>query len=203
MENLQVKARMKNTAHDAKKVRRKGLIPGILYGEKLNNMMFEIGEMELNKEISKGGEHGVLEVDINGSNHKTLIKEIQRDPVNHKIIHIDLEEVSGDKKIISEVPVIFSGEENVGRVGGILQKEKDSVKVQCKADKLPKYININIANCKVGDVYRVSDIEVSSEITFIDSLENVLASVTDANTNMVSIENDEEINPQEVQTKSS
>jgi large subunit ribosomal protein L25 len=198
MENLQVRARMKNTAHDAKKVRRNGLVPGILYGEKLNNMMFEIGEMELSKEISKGGEHGVLDVDINGTSHKTLIKEIQRDPVNHKIIHIDLEEISGDKKIISEVPVIFNGEENVGRVGGILQKEKGSVKVQCKADMLPKYINVNIANCKIGDVFRVSDIEAASEITFMESLDNVLASVTDGNTNMASLDNEPETTPQEI-----
>lgn len=182
MEILNCNVRNKNSAHDAKKIRKAGKIPGILYGEKINNMMFEISEMDLNREIASGGEHGVLNVTINGESHQALIKEIQRDPVNHKVIHIDLEDVSSDKIIQSEVPIMFMGEDMLGRNGGILQKEKDSVKVQCKADMLPKYINIDVAGLKYGETYRIRDIEISSEISFIEDPNTVIAAITGDNT---------------------
>ena len=64
-----------------------------LYMEKhLSNTLFEIGEMELNEIISKHGQHGVINVELDGREHIALIKEVQREPVNHKIIHMDLEE---------------------------------------------------------------------------------------------------------------
>lgn len=198
MEILHCVERIKNNVHSAKKVRRGGGVPGILYGEKLNNIMFEISEMELNKEIQKGGEHGIINVDINGTTHKTLIKEIQRDPVNHNLVHIDLEEINGNKTIISEVPIMFNGETMVGKTGGILQKEKDSVKIQCEADKLPKYINVNLKDCKVGDVFRLGDLEVAQEITFMEDLNSVIASITGGNTSMVAAEDNPDEPPKEI-----
>jgi large subunit ribosomal protein L25 len=198
MEILHCVERVKNSVHSAKKIRRGGGVPGILYGEKLRNIMFEISEMELNKEILKGGEHGIINVDINGTTHKTLIKEIQRDPVNHNLIHIDLEEINGNKTIISEVPIMFNGEAMVGKTGGILQKEKDIVKIQCKADKLPKYINVDLRECKVGDVFRLGDLEVAEEITFMEDMNSVIASITGGNTSMTAVnESDDEI-PKEI-----
>ena len=85
MENITLHKREKKTLHEAKKERRQGLVPGIIYGKNINNIMFEIAELELNKEIFRSGEHGVLDINMDGQNHKTLIKEIQRDPVHHKI----------------------------------------------------------------------------------------------------------------------
>lgn len=183
MEFLHCNKRIKNTTHDAKKERRKGLIPGVLYGKHMGSLMFEIAELELNKEIFANGEHGILNLDVDGESHKGLIKEIQRDPVSHKIIHIDIEDLSGDKLITTEVPVVFSGEEVVVRNGCILQKEKSSVKIQCKAENLPKYLNVNISNSKIGDTYRIKDVEFAGEISFLDDINAVLAAITDVNTN--------------------
>jgi large subunit ribosomal protein L25 len=182
MEILNCNVRNKNTAHDAKKIRRAGKIPGVLYGEKINNMLFEISEMDFNREITAGGEHGVVNVSINGETHQALIKEIQRDPVDHKVLHIDLEDVSSDQMVNSEVPIIFMGEDRLGRNGGILQKEKDSVKVQCKASMLPKHINIDVTGLKYGQTYRIRDIEIAEEISFIEDPNTVIATITGDNT---------------------
>jgi large subunit ribosomal protein L25 len=182
MEILNCNVRNKKASHDAKKVRRAGKIPGVLYGEKINNLLFEMAEMDLEREITAGGEHGIINVSINGETHQTLIKEIQRDPVNHKVLHIDLEDINSDKIVHSEVPIIFMGEDKLGRDGGILQKEKDSVKVQCKVNMLPKYINVDITGLKYGQTYRIRDIEVSKEIIFIEDPNTVIAAITGDNT---------------------
>lgn len=178
MENIVLHKREKKRVHDAKKGRRSGIIPGVMYGKNINNMMFEIGELELNKEISKNGEHAVLNVSLDGQNHKTLIKEIQRDPVDNKIVHLDLEELSENRKVNTEIPILFSGEDLIMKKGGAVQKEKSNVKVICNSDNIPKCVNVNLSSLGIGDAYRLSDVEMGKDITFVEDLDTIIAAIT-------------------------
>jgi large subunit ribosomal protein L25 len=197
MEYLNCTERVKNSVHSARRSRREGRIPGIIYGDTIKSFMFEIAEMDLSREIARGGEHSLINVKINGTPHRALIKEIQRDPVNHKVIHIDLEEVDSDKIIHSEVPIIFIGEERLGRNGGILQKERDSVKVQCRASALPKHINVDLTGLTYGQTYRIRDIEAAADITFMEDPNTVIAAVTGENTNVTTPGEDDTPYPNE------
>jgi large subunit ribosomal protein L25 len=185
MENLNALKREKKTAHEAKKERRNGRVPGILYGKNITNLLFEIGEMELAKELSRSGEHGIININIDGKDHMALIKEIQKDPVNRKLMHIDLEELSNDTVVVTDVPLHFVGEDKVARNGCIIQKERNTVKVQCKGSNLPKSISVDISNLNFGDTYRLADVEFSNEISFVDDPSTVLVSITDANTEVL------------------
>ncbi|MDY4253537.1 MULTISPECIES: 50S ribosomal protein L25 [unclassified Clostridium] len=178
MNSLNLNKRDDSIPNNAKKIRRQGKVPGILYGKKLNELVFEVGEIELCREIAKNGEHGIVNLNLNGKEHKALIKDVQRDPVTHKIIHLDLEELDQNKKIISTVPIYYEGEGLLNKKGMVLQKEKDSIKVECTADNLPKYIKINIDGSNNGYVYRAGDLELASELSIIDNLNTVIAAVT-------------------------
>lgn len=175
---MEISMREKTAGHNGNKVRRRGSIPGVLYGKGLQNIMFEVSELELNEEIHKKGEHGFLETSFMGEIHKTIVKEVQRDPLSRKIIHIDLEDIKGDKEVTSNVPINFIGEESIGKTGAVLQKEKKSLKVRCTPDKLPKTINLNITGAQVGSVFKISDIEAGEEISILDNLETVIAAVS-------------------------
>lgn len=185
MENLSAVSRVKKTAHEAKKERRNGKVPGILYGKNISNMLFEIGEMELSKELIKTGEHGIVNINIDGQEHMALIKEIQKDPVNRKFMHIDLEELTNDTVVTTDVPLLFVGEDMVRRNGGILQKERNKVKIQCKGGNIPKSINIDVSALSFGDTYRLADIEFSNEISILDDRNTVIAAVSDGNTDNI------------------
>ncbi|MBL4938150.1 50S ribosomal protein L25 [Clostridium sp. YIM B02515] len=185
MEILNAVKREKRTSHEARKERRNGRIPGILYGKNISNMLFEIGEVELTKELSKNGEHGVVSIDIDGTEHMALIKEVQKDPISRRFMHIDLEELSNETVVTTEVPLMFSGEDNVTRNGAILQKERNKVKVQCKGGNIPKSINVDVSNLVLGDTYRIGDIEFANEISFVDDANTVIAAIIDANTNTI------------------
>lgn len=185
MEILNSNSREKSTAHEARKIRRNGKVPGILYGKHITNMLFEIGELELTKELSKNGEHGIVNIKIDGKDHMALIKEIQKDPVNRKFIHIDLEELSNDTVVVTDVPLVFIGDDVIARNGAILQKEKNKVKVQCTGANLPKSINVDVSNLSFGDTYRIANIEFSKEITFMEDPNTVIAAITDANTDTI------------------
>lgn len=178
LSNLNLKKRENKTSHWAKKERKQGRVPGILYGKGLSNLLFEIGELELCREISSSGEHGMINYILDGSEHRALLKEVQRDPVTHKIIHIDLEEVDGNNVIQSEVPIQYIGEDYINKNGGVLQKEQGSVKISCKADELPKSIKIDISKGGVGSVFRYADLEIGEELSILDDIKGVIASIS-------------------------
>ena len=88
---------------------------------------------------------------MDGSYIKALIKEIQRDPVSHKIIHIDLEELQEGKLLTSEVPINFYGEDDNSKKWCNTSKGKNNIKVQCKAESLPKFIDVDVSTLRIGD----------------------------------------------------
>lgn len=185
MEILNCKKRIPRSSHSVRNDRKQGRIPGILYGKGIQNILFETGELEFNQEIKKVGDHGIINIDIDGVVYKGLIKEIQRDSINHKILHIDIEQFSSNKIVNTEIPICFEGEDLVNISGGIIQKEKDSIKVHCKADFIPKTIKIDLGKLKIGDCYRMADLELSNEISIDEDMNAVIATITKANTKII------------------
>ena len=177
MNEIILNKRLNKTANAVKQKRREGKVPGVVYGKKLGSLMFEIGEMELVEGLSSTGEHGALKFDLEGYNGTAIIKEVQKDPVSHKVIHIDLEEVNGNKVLQAKVPIKLEGKEFLSKKGIVIQNQKESVNISCKAEDLPKAIGINISNARIGSTYKLSDLEIGSEISILDNLSTVFASV--------------------------
>ena len=178
MENLQVNQREKKTRHSSRQCRRKGLVPGVLYGKGINNFLFEIGELELNHALSVTGEHGLLSINSQEGSLNTLIKEVQRDPVTRRVLHIDLEKVEGNEEIETAVPINYVGEEYINKLDAVLQKNLDSIKVKCSPSNIPKGVNLNVGRAKPGDQFKIADVEFGNEITVVDDLNSIVASVS-------------------------
>lgn len=178
MENLQINQREKKTRHSSRQCRRKGLVPGVLYGKGINNFLFEIGELELNHALSVTGEHGLLNINSQEGSLNTLIKEVQRDPVTRRVLHIDLETVEGNEEIETVVPINYVGEEYINKLDAVLQKNIDSIKVKCSPSNIPKGVNLNVGRAKPGDQFKIADVEFGNEITVVDDLNSIVASVS-------------------------
>ncbi|GAA0093746.1 50S ribosomal protein L25/general stress protein Ctc [Clostridium perfringens] len=178
MENLQVNQREKKTRHSSRQCRRKGLVPGVIYGKGINNFLFEIGELELNHALSVTGEHGLLNINSQEGSLNTLIKEVQRDPVTRRVLHIDLEKVEGNEEIETAVPINYVGEEYINKLDAVLQKNLDSIKVKCSPSNIPKGVNLNVGRAKPGDQFKIADVEFGNEITVVDDLNSIVASVS-------------------------
>lgn len=178
MENLQVNQREKKTRHSSRQCRRKGLVPGVIYGKGINNFLFEIGELELNHALSVTGEHGLLNINSQEGSLNTLIKEVQRDPVTRRVLHIDLEKVEGNEEIETAVPINYVGEEYINKLDAVLQKNIDSIKVKCSPSNIPKGVNLNVGRAKPGDQFKIADVEFGNEITVVDDLNSIVASVS-------------------------
>ncbi len=177
MEQVCCEKREKDCHNSAKRVRREGKVPGVLYGKNIDTTLIAFDKKDLSQEIHKDGEHAVFDLELDHKSHKVIIKELQRESLNHEIVHVDVEEINKNNKIQTEVPVILKGEGAVLSKGGVLQKEKDKVKIKCYPDEIPKFIQVDVSNMDIGSVYRVSDVEVGEEISFTSDLDTILFSV--------------------------
>ena len=178
MENIYASVRKDFKGKSARRSRRQGKVPGILYGSNSMNFLFEVSELELNREIHSKGEHAIINLNVEEEPHKAFIKEVQRDSVSHRIIHVDLEEITKDKTITADIPINYIGEENLISSGAIVQREKSNVKVSCTAEKLPQFINVDLSKAQVGNVFRVADLEVGTEISIVDNIESIIALIS-------------------------
>lgn len=178
--NLRAKLRDKSGTGPSHSLRRNNEVPGILYGREINNMLVEFSEMELNNVIRKHGEHAVVNVDINGSNVKTMIKEVQRDPINRSLVHVDMKYIKDDERVHTDVPVIIKGEEYVRSRGGIVQKQLGLVSVETTPEKLPKYFVADVSKLNIGEKLTIADVEFGEDITITSDIHSIIASITTA-----------------------
>jgi len=162
-------------------LRRSGEVPGVVYGKDTSNLLVEFSDLELNDVIKNYGEHAVLRLEVNGSKLKTMIKEVQREPVNRKLMHVDLKYVNDSDKVHTDIPVVFKGEDLVRSKGGVVQKQMSNISIETTPDNIPKYIVADVSGLKIGGKLIIADVELSSDITVTDDINSVVAIVTSLN----------------------
>lgn len=165
------------TKGSTKRLRKEGKVIGNIYGVGVPSTRIVLDEKEVKSLLSNGGNHNAIEINVEGKTYNALIKEVQKCHTNNKIAHIDLECFDGDKLINAEVPVHFIDEFVASKNGAVIQKEKSSIKVRCKASKIPDHIDLVIKEQMLGHAVRICDMEIGEEITILDSLESVVASI--------------------------
>ncbi len=175
---LRVKTREKTAKRDDKTM---GMIPGILYGREVENVMLWLNRREFNRIYEESGESTIFKLSLeNGEQRNVLIKDIQRDILNGKPVHIDFYQVRMDEKIETSVELEFVGESPlVKETGGVLIKNMDAVDVKCLPGDLPPAIEVDISRIKnFEDYIYVKDLPISSKVELMSDPENVVAMVT-------------------------
>jgi large subunit ribosomal protein L25 len=154
---------------NVKRLRKEGLIPGVLYGKV--NKAFVVGERELRIALTgPSGLHGIVDVVIEGSKspHHAVLKDYQRHPVRDTITHVDFHEVRLDQAIQASVTVQLVGEAPGAKVGGVVQQVTRELRVEALPASIPEYIEIDIAGLELGDTLRLEAVPPVTGVTFLD-----------------------------------
>ena len=164
---------------ESRRLRRQGLIPGILYGRS-EPVAIAIGERDLRAALgTSAGSHAVLDVQVDGgSAHSAILKEFQRDKVRGTIIHVDLQEVRLDQLIQTAVSVTLVGEPVGVREGGVLNQVTNEVNVEALPLEIPQHLEADVSGLGIGDTLRLSEVAVPDGVRLLDDPdETVIASV--------------------------
>lgn len=159
---LPVKRREGSGKQHAKRLRWEGRIPGILYGAGEESVPFHVGRKDLEDLLHTGGRHGVISLSFESEDDempKTIVREIQQDPVTGSILHVDMLHISLTEKITVEVPVAVTGVPvGVRTEGGVLEHLVHTLEVECLPTEIPEHIAVDVSYLNVGDSVHVRDL---------------------------------------------
>jgi large subunit ribosomal protein L25 len=179
--HLEVKERERSGSRDSRRLRRAGMIPGVLYGQGHRPHAICVPERELRRVLTgSAGLHAILDVVLEGqkSTHSSILKDYQVDPIRGKIDHFDLLEVRLDQPIQTSVVVELVGESVGAKAGGVLSQVVREVRVEALPLEVPERIELDVTSMEIGDSLRLSDLPAPEGVTLLDDPEIVLATVT-------------------------
>jgi large subunit ribosomal protein L25 len=168
-------------SREARRLRRQGLIPAVLYGSGKPALSIAVDEHDLRAAVGTGaGLHAVLDVVIEGQSkpHVAIVKDYELNKVKHIVTHVDFQEIKLTELIESNVTVSIAGTPvGVSLNGGLLDIVTREVTVSALPTDMPEHFTLNVEALDVGDVFRVADLEVPANVTILDDLEEVGCSV--------------------------
>ena len=157
-----------------KALRREALVPVVLYGGSETHHLVVKAD-DLNKLIYTP-EIYLIELDVEGKQHKAVLKDVQFHPVSDKTLHADLYEVSEEKPIVMRVPVILEGHAIGVRAGGKLVREKRTLRVRAIYNKIPENLVIDVNNLKLGKTIQVHELSFEG-LELVDAPQAVVCGV--------------------------
>ena len=161
----------------ARRTRRAGLIPAVIYGHGADPRHVSLPERDFTNALKKGGANVLLTLAIDGKDELAIPKAIQRDPIKGTYRHIDLLTVRRGEKITIDVPLHIVGE--VVR-GGLLAQESTTVSLEAEATHLPSAIEIEISELEIGAQIKASDLTLPSGSALAGDPEQILLIVHEA-----------------------
>jgi len=176
---LRLEKRNQTGGGKAKKLRRNGYIPAVIYGQDMTSSPAQIKLPDIRQFISQHGKNSIFTVEFAAENDfSALIKDIQYDPVNKDIVHVDFQKVSLTEKIHYEVPVKVIGKGNIERAGNVIVYQLDSVTVECLPQDIPSYIEADISNMTAGYSITAGQLKLPQGVKLITDPGSVILSIT-------------------------
>ena len=178
--NIVVHKRDVTGTRASKRLRKDGLIPGVIYGHGKDAVLIAVEPHVLREALTTGaGTHAVLNVTFEGQKrgHKAIVKEMTLDRVKSNVIHVDLQEIRLDETIETTVAVHFEGEAKGVKAGGMLDESTREVTVKGIVTAIPEHLVVDISHLEIGSTLKVADLQVPEGIEIQDDPEDVLCSV--------------------------
>jgi large subunit ribosomal protein L25 len=164
-----------------RKLRKKGILPAVIYGSKMKPLSLEMENKIFEKIYKEAKGSSLLSLRIEGKKEKylVLIHDLQKDPLTGKFIHVDFYQPSLKEKIEIKIPLTFEGEsEAVKSLGGTLIKNIAELEIRALPENLPHEIKVNIEKLKTFDDHiKISDLEIPKNVEILKNIGEIVASV--------------------------
>ena len=178
--NLSAQPRPATGKAAAGRLRRDDLVPAILYGQAIKGAIsLTLNNKELEKVLhTAAGGNVLVNLAVQGDKTRTVMfKEVSRHPLKGSLQHVDLVEIQMDHKITVDVPVHLIGKAEGVALGGIVQQEHRTVKIECLPTQIPASIDVDITKLGIGQSLHVSDMKLAEGVEVIDEASTTIVSV--------------------------
>jgi len=155
----------------SRRLRHAGKVPAIIYGGTGDPEALTLSHNELLRNLEHEAFYShILTIKIGGGTTSAILRDLQRHPSKPVIMHVDLQRVSADEKLRTNVPVHFLGEDTCPGVkgGGLVMHELTEVEVECFPQDLPEFIAVDMSTLDIGDTVHLSDLKVPDGVTLLE-----------------------------------
>jgi large subunit ribosomal protein L25 len=165
---LKVASRADFGSRSARRMRREGLVPGVVYSGGSEAQPFQVAEREVRSLISEGAALFDLQIE-GGKAVPVVVKEQQLHPVRGTLSHIDLQQVRLDEAIQAEVAIELEGvEESPGvKGGGVLEHVTREITVEALPTDIPERLTLDVSAMEINDTFQLTEIAAPSGVTFV------------------------------------
>ena len=177
--DFEVKIRKTRGKNEARRMRSRGEVPGVVYGLNSDSISVTINSKEMTTLLkSPSGRNRILNLDINGEQTPAMAVDWQIDPVRGVLLHVDIKRVDLKTKVHARVPIVPIGlAVGVKEEAGLVEQINREVAVECLPLEVPSAIEVNIEDLHIGDAIRVKDLPVSDTYDYLSRLEDIVVHV--------------------------
>ena len=170
----------RDTKVSTKQLQADGIVPGVLYGPKVDSLPISIDAAELLRVWKETGESSIIVAKEGDDSHDVLVHDMQFDPVNGDIRHFDLYAIERGKKITVHVPLTFIGEAPGEKAGGVVIKTLQEIEIESMPRDLPQHIDIDISSLEIGGKIDASDIPAIEGVEILANDDETIISIVEA-----------------------
>lgn len=162
----------------ARKLRAAGKVPAVLYGQGIEATPLTVDARELQHLLHSGaGSNVLVDVVVEGEEHLAIPREIQRDHIHAKFVHVDFLAVSRTQTITVSVPVVETGEAVGIKEGGVVEHHLRELQIECLPQDVPDQIEVDITDVELGGMIHVSDLVTPTGVTVLTNPEDAVLSI--------------------------
>lgn len=162
----------------ARRARRAGYVPAIVYGNDIEPVKIQLSRLELERFVANEGTGRLVNLEVGDKQDLVLLKDVQRHPVRGEILHADFHKVRLDQEVTVTVPIVLAGEETERTAdGGIITVSAFEVTVSCLPTQIPESIEVSVEGLEIGSTVTVADLKVPEGVTVQDDPELVVVTV--------------------------
>ncbi len=178
LDTLTVSGRTETGKGPNRRLRATGMVPAVIYGTGQEPVMVSLNFRELEKALKKpNAETNLFNLEGEGKKVTAVIRELQRDPLTRRFLHVDLLRVAMDQEAEFEVPIHPVGTPIGVREGGMMETHLRSIVVRCLPTVLPEDLKVDISGIAVNTTFHVSDLQLPEGLTMVTEPEETLFAV--------------------------
>ena len=144
----------------SRRIRRDGRVPGVLYGLGAESVTIAVDWSDLRRALTtEAGVNAIIQLEVEGERHMSIVKDLQRHPVRRDVLHIDFLRIDPTRDVTVDVPIVMVGEaRELIAADGMVDQNLFTLSVNAPPDRIPNELKIDISDLTVGDSIRVGDL---------------------------------------------
>jgi large subunit ribosomal protein L25 len=175
---LEANVREKSGTGVARKLRRQGRVPAVLYGHHLQTpMVLDVDAKEMERVLRTAGRTSIINLNVPGGPQTAMLADYQRDVFGTHLLSVDFKQVRLDEKVTASVPISLVGQSKGVKAGGVIEQMVREIQVEALPLDIPESLDIDITELGLGEHLTVANLPVSDKMTFLADPEETLAVV--------------------------